>query len=239
MEPYFEKGDYRAEDVSVLASFYGISDFEIKNITRFKNVILDSGAFSFMRGKRVQNWDEYVEKYADFINAYKVEKFFELDIDNIIGIAEVERLRAKMEKLTGKQPIPVWHINRGKNYFLEMCNNYPYVALGGIVGAKTQTKIYKRYQEAFPWFIQEAHRRGCKIHGLGYTHIEGLHKNHFDSVDSTTWLVGAKYGNICRITPNGGKQEHRKGTRVINSRELARINFDEWLKLQWYAEKYL
>ena len=204
--------------------------------------MLDSGAFSFMQGKAGVDWDKYTEEYADWINRYDIKLFFELDIDSIVGLAEVERLRERLERLTGKKPIPVWHINRGKDYFLkDMCENYPYVALGGIVGVKKQAQIYKRYQAAFPWFIREAHLRGCKIHGLGYTNIEGLKQNHFDSVDSTAWLYGNRGGYLYKFnerTGTMGKIDAPHGHR-LKSQDAALWNFQEWIKFQKYAERYL
>lgn len=237
MEPYFRSGEIKAEKVSVLASFYGISDFEKEYANKFKRIIIDSGAFTFMKGRGGSiNWDDYIEKYAAFICKYNIDLFFELDIDAIVGLKEVERLRKKLEHLTGKKPIPVWHISRGKEYFIQMCKEYPYVALGGIVTQEVPRNVYEK---AFPWFIKIAHKYGVKIHGLGYTSVEGLNNFHFDSVDSTTWLVGAKYGNICCLTPQKGKQIHKPNTRVKNSRELAKFNFKEWIKFQEYAEKHL
>ena len=34
--------------------------------------------------KGIVNWDEYVEKYAEFVKKHKVNKYFELDIDSMI-----------------------------------------------------------------------------------------------------------------------------------------------------------
>lgn len=128
MEPYFRSEEIAASNVCVLASFYGISDFEKEYAHKFKRIIIDSGAFTFMRGKATVNWDSYVEEYASYIRKHDIDLFFELDIDAIVGLKEVERLRTKLEKLTGKKPIPVWHISRGKDYFVKMCKEYPYVA---------------------------------------------------------------------------------------------------------------
>ena len=200
--------------------------------------LLDSGAFSFMQGKGAVDWDRYTEEYAEWINRYRITKFFELDIDSLVGIKEVERLRAKLERLTGKQPIPVWHINRGKQYFLDTAKDYPYVAFGGILtdGAKRGS-----LEKAFPWFINSAHERGAKIHCLGYTSIEGMKKYHFDSVDSTAWLYGNRGGYLYKFNPvtgNMDKIEARKGQR-LRSRDAALHNFREWVKFQQYAKKYL
>ena len=81
----------------ILESFYYAKDNQNlpKIIPHLGGFLLDSGAFSFMAGRKVVNWDTYTEQYAEYINRYKIDLFFELDIDSIVGLQEVERLRAK------------------------------------------------------------------------------------------------------------------------------------------------
>lgn len=226
---------------NILESFYYVR----KNIHFSRlyyscdNFLLDSGAFTFLQDKsQTCNWDVYVEDYAKFIKKYNVERFFELDIDSIVGLKEVERLRAKLEKLTNKKPIPVWHKSRGKDYFLQMCDNYPYVALGGIAIKEIPRQ---KYESAFPWFIHEAHKRGVKIHGLGYTGLTQLYKFKFDSIDSTAWLHGNRGGYLYIFNPKKGtidKIEKRANQR-LKPQESAMHNFKEWVKFSQYAELYL
>ena len=230
----------RGQSCSILESyFYCRSNQYIPKLLPYlKSFLLDSGAFTFMQGKARVNWDEYTEEYAAFINKYDIKLFFELDIDSIVGLKEVERLRHKLEKLTGKKPIPVWHKSRGKEYFVKMCKEYPYVALGGIVTREIPRNVYEK---AFPWFIQTAHQHGAKIHGLGYTSLENLKKYHFDSVDSTAWLYGNRGGYLYMFNPIKGnidKIDAPKGCR-LKSKEAAMHNFKEWVKFQEYAEKHL
>ena len=228
------------QSCSILESYYYCRNNKYipTLIPYLKSFLLDSGAFTFMQGKAAVNWDEYVEEYAEFIIKYDIKLFFELDIDAIVGLKEVERLRHKLEKLTGRKPIPVWHISRGKEYFIKMCKEYPYVALGGIVTQEVPRNVYEK---AFPWFIDTAHKHGCKIHGLGYTGIEKLKIYHFDSVDSTAWLYGNRGGYLYIFNPQTGTMEKKdapKGCR-LKSKEAAMFNFKEWCKFQEYAEKYL
>lgn len=225
----------------ILESFYYAKDNPTiqKIIPHLGGFLLDSGAFSFMQGKEHTNWDKYTEEYAEFINANKVNLFFELDIDSIVGLKEVERLRAKLERLTGKQPIPVWHPTRTKEYWLEnMCGEYPYVA----IGSTTANNIPReKHEAAFPWFISTAHKAGCKIHGLGYTSIEGMKRFHFDSVDSTAWLYGNRGGFLYRFNYSKGAMDKinaPSGCR-LKSRDAALWNFKEWIKFQQYAQKHL
>ena len=143
-------------------------------------------------------------------------------------------LRLKRQSVTGQMPIPVWHKSRGKEYFIKMCENYPYVAIGGIVTKEIPTKLYEKL---FPWFINTAHKHGCKIHGLGYTNIKGLHKYHFDSVDSTAWLYGNMSGSVYKFDANNGimnTTKAPKGKQLI-SKAVALNNFNEWVRFQKYA----
>lgn len=209
-----------------------------KLLPHLGDFLLDSGAFTFMQGAGVVDWDAYTEEYAAWINQYKVEKFFELDIDSVVGLKEVERLRAKLERLTNRQSIPVWHTSRGWEYFVRMCDEYNYVAFGGLhTDGVPSTKL----ERAFPTFINTAHQRGAKIHGLGYTSIAGLKKYHFDSVDSTAWLYGNRGGYLYKFCPQKGdfiKVDAPVGKR-LKPTAAAEHNFREWLKFQQYAEKYL
>lgn len=141
-------GDSTLSGINVLESYYYLRKNEdfMPLVRHFGSFLLDSGAYTFMAGshKGGCDWDAYVSEYADFINRFDVKLFFELDIDSVVGLAEVERLRHKLERMTGKKPIPVWHKNRGKEYFVKMCEEYPYVAIGGIVTKEIPAKSMRR-----------------------------------------------------------------------------------------------
>lgn len=232
-------GGINFNHINILESYYYLRNNEefMKLVPYFGLFLLDSGAFTFMSGSHIGsiNWDGYVEEYASFINRHDVKLFFELDIDSLVGLSEVERLRYKLESLTGKKPIPVWHKNRGKQYFEYMCKSYPYVAIGGIVTKEIPRNIYEK---AFPWFISTAHKSRAKIHGLGYTTINNLSIYHFDSVDSTAWLYGNRGGYLYRFNPKTALMEQIKvpPNHRMKSRECAVHNFNEWVKFSKYAE---
>lgn len=224
----------------ILESFYYARDNKViqKLIPELGGFLLDSGAFSFVQGKKAVDWDKYTEEYAKFINDFNIDLFLELDIDRLIGLKEVERLRGKLESLTGKQCIPVWHPPRGYDYFKQMCRDYRYVAYGAFI---TDNVPLALNEKVAPTFIEEAHSQGCRIHGLGYTSIAGLKRLHFDSVDSTAWLYGNRGGYLYRFNPLTGDMDKiptPPGHRLV-AREAAKWNFIEWIKFQEYAEKYL
>ena len=166
-----------------------------------------------------------------------------MDVDSITGYDKVLEYRERLQKLTNRQPIPVWHISRGKDEFLRHCDEFPYVALGGYVAAiKASDPRQKMYINAYPWFIAEAHKRNAKIHGLGYTSLDGLKKNHFDSVDSTRWNC-ARFGRIeyfdgqTMIVRDWRKEKKR--LKSENSFQITQLCFGEWVRFQKYADTHL
>lgn len=240
--PWRSEGVYdkviKAEKPLILESFYYCDNKTERLLPYYGDFLLDSGAFTFMMNSKKTNvnWDEYIEKYADFIKRNKVEKFFELDIDSIVGYEKVLEYRKKLEQLTGRQSIPVWHSNRGIQDFINACQNYPYVALGGIVGKEWSS----RAEKYIPWFIKTAHTNGAKIHGLGYTRLTKLKKYHFDSVDSTSWTTGNRFGHAWRFDGTTmEKVDVPPGKRIKDSRGLALNNYTEWIKFQKYADTHL
>ena len=234
--------EYIETSLYCLETFYELEKKK-KTLDRIKNkvwkdFILDSGAFTFMNNtKKGQNvdFDAYVERYIEFINKYDVDKFFELDIDVIVGLEKVEQIRKRLEEGTGKKSIPVWHKSRGKDYFIKMCQEYDYIAIGGIVTGEIK-KVEYPY---FKWFIDTAHSYGCKIHGLGFTNLKGMELYKFDSVDSTSWLSGGRFGTLYFFNGKTLKQVDTENRRRKHHLNLDIHNLNEWKKLQKYADKHL
>lgn len=221
----------------ILESFYYADEATERLIPYFGDFLLDSGAFTFMQAKKVDfNLDSYLERYADFINRNKIDKFFELDVDVITGYDKVKQMRKRLERLTDKQPIPVWHKSRGIAEFEKMCEEYPYVAVGGIVSREIMKPQYK----LFPALIDKAHSHGAKIHGLGFTNLALLPKLKWDSVDSTAWTTGNRFGFIYHFDGKTMRKfEVPKGKRLSDSRRVAYINYTEWVKYSKWAEANL
>lgn len=200
------------------------------------NFLLDSGAFTFLtQGKHIV-WEEYTDRYCQYINDNNIDKFFEMDIDSIVGYDRVLELRKRIERQTNKQPIPVWHKSRGWDAYVRECQEYPYVALGGIAIKELKKSDYA----AFPAIIGEAHKWGAKIHGLGFTQLSLLDKYHFDSVDSTAWVAGNRFGYIYEFDGKSmRKHQVPQGKRLADAKAVAIHNFSEWVKFCNYAEEHL
>ena len=221
----------------ILESFYYADADTERLIPYYGDFLLDSGAFTFITDKSIaHNWDEYVERYADFIKKNKVKKYFELDIDAVVGYKKVLEYRRRLEKQVGWPCIPVWHNSRGIEEYKKHCQEYSYVGIGGYVIKELTPEDYN----AFPAMIDYAHKYDCKVHCLGYTKLSNLAKHHFDSVDSTAWTTGNRFGYVYYF--NGKTMKKRdapQGARLADSRKVALHNYTEWIKFQKWAEAHL
>ena len=235
-------GDYNNEIINnkpyILESYYYIKNnnkWIIKMRPYFKDFLLDSGAFTYMSGKGDKvDWNKYIEQYADFIKTHDVDYYFELDIDSIVGYDKVKQLRGKLETLTNKPCIPVWHKSRGLDEFKKMAKDYDYIAIGGIVTQEIKRTEY----DIFKPLLKIAKENNCKVHGLGFTNLKGLHKYKFYSVDSTAWLYGNRGGYLYKFNGKTIDKIQPKNMR-LKGREAALHNFQEWLKFSKYAEQNL
>ena len=229
--------DYKFNRLETFWNVFNNQQIE-ENILRYNNFILDSGAFTFInakkQGKNIKiDFDYFVEAFCDYVNAFSINNFFEMDVDGILGYDKVKQYRRLIEQKTGKQPIPVFHKNRGKEEFIAHCKDYPYVSLGGIV-----TKEAKWTPEVMFSFVMKAKEYNTKIHGLGVTATNVLKKVPFYSVDSSSWTSGNRFKGIYLF--NGEEllklNSLLKGKKISNHKALALHNLQEWIKLTNYLK---
>jgi hypothetical protein len=211
-------------------------------LNRSRGFLLDSGAFTFSMqnkaGKNVQaiDWKGYLDRYIAWINRHNVEHFFELDIERITNIRHVEEMTERLTQETGRQPIPVWHIGRGKDYWYKMVDEYDYIAIAGFVAKSAE--IPERQYPIVQRMVNYANSKGVKVHGLGFTYLNWLQRVRFYSVDSTTWQNGMRYGQIQQfdgrtIVKTYGHLMGKRG----KYKPLRQNDFREWVKFAEYAEK--
>ena len=229
-----EKGEFYLE------SFTTYKDWLTPVLRKSPLFLIDSGAFYFMThdNQSADALDGYTDEYIRFINEYDIKYFFEMDVDVLVGYEKVLEFRKRIEDGTGKKVIPVWHKSRGKEAFFQMCDQYDYVAIGGIASGEIKPPEYKY----FHWFINTAHDYGCKIHGLGFTSLNGLYEYRFDSVDSTTWCQGARHRVMYRFNGRRMEQYLMIGDEHMTldlRHDINRNNLREWIEFQKYADTHL
>lgn len=219
-------------------SIYNKAQVE-ENISLYNDFLLDSGAFTFImasrQGKDLKiDIDYFTDAYCDYINSFKVTKFFEMDVDAVYGYDKVLQLRKRIEQRTGRRPIIVFHKGRGWDEYTAHCRDYDYIALG-IAGKDTAWGDWKTFYK----FVEVARTYDVKVHGLGITGMKVLEKVPFYSVDSSSWTSGNRYKAFHLFD---GRSIKSIPTRVLkdkfihNHEGLALHNLSEWIKFGKYME---
>ena len=222
--------------INTLISFFYQNNRINKMIPYFDNLLLDSGAFTFMNNEKKDiNWGNYIDNYIDFINKYDIKHFFELDIDCIVGYEKVKEMRKYIENKTNKKSIPVWHKSRGLDEFINLSQQYNYIAIGGIVTKEITKKEYPYFNK----LLKIAKENECKVHGLGFTSLKNLKKYRFYSVDSSSWTYGERLGSIYKFNQNKIIMYNKPNNkRISNSKKIAVNNFCEWVKFANYMKQF-
>lgn len=237
-KPPFDEFILKKHRPFVLESFFYIqkdAEFYREQEKHFADFMLDSGAFTFMNQAKDPsiNWNRYADAYGDFIKATKTKQYLELDLDSLMPLKDVEKLRSRIEKRAGIPCIPVWHRSRGLDYWKGMIKDYEYVAIGGIVSGEIKRNEFK----VFPKLISMAKAENCRVHGLGFTNKKLLPVIKFDSVDSTSWIAGNQGGFIFKFDGREMKTIESKEGQKLKGRKAAINNFHEWVKFSKYAEQ--
>lgn len=226
----------------ILESFYYAEKNEhVPKLVKSPKVdfLLDSGAFTFFGNGKTVDWHNYIDRYSNFVNKHNVTKFLELDLDNIIGLNETRKLRKYLEDKTKKKSIPVWRPKRGLEYWKEMCENYDYVAISASGAFDSAWTRGKGAENVLNKMISIAHKNNSKVHGLGYTKLKGLESINWDSVDSTAWLYGNRAGFLYFFNGKTMVKKFKPQGKRLKSKEVAQHNFNEWVKYQQYAKRFL
>ena len=174
-----------------LLSFHYYRDTDLdKLVAAFPTrpqVFADSGAFSAMSVGADVQLDEYVgwlRRWEHLIDTY-------VSLDVIRDPDATAANQARMED-EGLRPVPVFHTGSPWSELERLCEAYPYVALGGMVGAGSATVVLRWCVQAF----RIARQTGTVFHGFGQTTLKVLRDLPWYSVDSSAWGAGHRYGTL-------------------------------------------
>ena len=144
-------------------------------------IFIDSGAFSAKTlGKNI-DLDEYIE----FCKKTDADYYAVFDV---IGDGDKTRENQDYMEKQGVNPVPCFHWGDDMKHLDYYCENYDFIALGGMVGNIGQIKswlevIFSKYPDK-------------KFHGFGLTSPDMIKLFPWYSVDSSSWLMGSRTGTL-------------------------------------------
>ena len=150
------------------------------------DIFADSGAFSAW----TQNVTVTVDDYAEWLHKWRHHLTVYANLDVIDDPVATEVNQRALES-NGLLPLPVWHIRSGQKHFEALCEEYRYIAIGGMVGTQ-----WKRLMPKLTWAMRHARSTGTVLHALGLTSRGPLGTLPFYSVDSSSWSNGYRYGQV-------------------------------------------
>jgi hypothetical protein len=149
------------------------------------DIFADSGAFSAW----TQNVTVTVDEYAEWLHKWRHHLTVYANLDVIDDPVATEVNQRALES-NGLLPLPVWHIRSARKHFEALCEEYRYIAVGGMVGTQ-----WKRLMPKLTWAVRHARSTGTVLHALGLTSRGPLGALPFYSVDSSSWGDGYRYGH--------------------------------------------
>lgn len=210
----------------ILESYYYWQDWQEEQMKSSEMFVADSGAFSYMSGIHDGDIAEFTKGYMKFLRRYDIRHYMEMDVDCMIGLEKVEYLRKKIEDYIGRPSIPVFHFERGADYWHKMCEEYDYVAIG--TGYDISAEIMRK-------MCTVARKYGTRVHGLGYTRKDAEDIG-FWSVDSSSWSC-ARFGQLVRFNGEWIENVNRGNCRLIHGfQRNSYHNVQEWIKLQKFLQ---
>jgi hypothetical protein len=156
-------------------------------------IFLDSGAFSVYTGKvkiDIDNYISFIKKYEDYLDVYA-----NLDV---IGDPEASYSNQKYMESKGLTPLPCFHQGSDEKYLRQYLDEgHTYIALGGLVGAGVGIHLSKGLDRLFLYYFTDKEGKAkIKVHGFGITSLRLLFRYPWYSVDSSTWVKSAGFGQI-------------------------------------------
>lgn len=112
---------------------------------------------------------------------------------DVIGDPQATARNTDTLHSAGLPVLPAFHIGTPFPVLEQLCTEYRYLALGGMVPhSKDSTAVMRWLVRCF----QIAAASGTVFHGFGQTRLATIAALPFYSVDSSSWSSGARYGAI-------------------------------------------
>lgn len=191
------------------------------------HLFIDSGAYTYINNPEfkdytVEQWETQIHEYLNWARKNKDSIFAiaDLDLQYLVGEEKVYEWRKKyFEPFMLETGIPVCFIyhEEGEAQWEYMCKRYPYIGISlNVDGNIDEADLANKFKVA--------EKYNTLIQGMASTRTGMLTRFPFYTVDSTTWNVGLKYGEIS--VWNGSKMIRAKKTEFDTKAFPLIANYD-------------
>lgn len=201
---------------NILESYHYVDKQKIVDDMRREGakVFLDSGAFSAWTLGTVVDLPGYCEYIKRNMDILRVEggAVMASVLDAVGDPLGTYRNQLHMEHL-GVRPLPCFHKGEDERYLEWYIQNYEYITIGGMVGSSVEQlriwldRIWDRY-------LAPHGKPLLKVHGFGMTSVELMEMYPWYSVDSSSWIQSAAFGNVVMPRYRDDTIPHIKATPI-------------------------
>lgn len=211
-----------------LESFHSLGQKKPPSNKEFPFHVLDSGGFV----ARTKGVPINVSHYAHYINIHKCKYAFNLDTNDVDETLQNQKY---LEENTAAYIIPIYHLSdyldpQWRDLLNMFAEKYPYISCGGIAGEGSARK----WQHVFYKHVFSVTKDKVKVHGLGITSKSILEMYPWFSVDSTSWLSSARFGNSKLHSNKMVSAYYAKNNHYLHN---TLMEAEWWVKLEKYITK--
>jgi len=199
-------------------------------------LFLDSGAHSiFMkmteRGQKTKKFSEdkdvwayadtkefwdYADSYGKYLQENQDKFEVAVNLDVIRNPELTWRMQQYLEDTYGVNILPVYHQGSDPKWLRVYMDNYDYIGIGGLGQFVSRTQWIQYGDRTFKQLCDDKGRPMWKTHGFALTSPDLMLRYPWYSVDSTSWLVGEKFGLVIVPRQVKGKYDYSKAPMMVS-----------------------
>jgi len=230
LEPHERIKVCNAAKGPILESYHYVNKQRFVDEMRADNakIFLDSGAFSaFTLGVDIpiSDYCDYIHRNIDIIE--KVDDT--LMVAGMDGIGDADLTYHNLNRMWkhGVKAIPCFHSGEDEKYLDYYIKYYPYISLGGMVGASI-TQLMNWLDRVWSNnLVDGSGNPRIKVHGFGITSDKLVERYPWYSVDSSLWIQSASFGMIVTKEHRNISLSDKSPSRHTKGQHLANFSEEE------------